>query len=263
MYGYNEYELDIHEYSIDETREDLNRIVKYFQEQEYHQHAMEVTIVNERQLPLSIAEEADCFFITEETTVDSLPEWMKADSLGLVRKGFIRQSGRLVYPVKDVKGNTMGFCGWDPFIDPKYLDSKNYGYKAKATTLYGMEKLPEYYRSGKPVFVTEGIVCCLYLRSQGFQALAVLGSYMTPYVIQILRRFGINLIMVPDNDEAGDSFVRQIKRELKKATIIQVKYGKDIDGCRKLDEHIYEAQLLTELRSLSNPFVATKILLRR
>lgn len=260
---FNEFELDIHEYSIDDTREDLNRIVKYFQSMDYHEHAMDVCIVNERQLPRHVADDADCFFITEDFTLALLPEWMKVDSLGMVRKNWITQIGRLVYPVKDVNGNVMGFCGWDPTVEPKYLDSKNYGYKAKATTLYGMEKLPEYYRSGKPVFVTEGIVCCLYLRSQGFQALAALGSHLTPYVIQILRRFGVNLIMVPDNDEAGNSFIKQIKRELKLATIIQVRYGKDIDGCRKIENHVYEEQLLKELSSLTNPFIRTNLLIRR
>lgn len=263
MYGFDEYELYVDEYSVEDVREDLGNIVRYFQEQDYHQHAMELFIVQQRELPMQVAIDSDAFCVDEEIPLGALPEWMKQESLGFVKKDWIPMSGRCVFPVKDVYGNVMGFCGWDPFVDPKYLDSKNYGYKAKATTLYGMEKMDEYYDSGKPVFVTEGLMCTLYLRSQGFQALASLGSYLTPYVIVILSRFGNRLVMVPDNDETGDKYVGQIKRSLPKAMIIQCAKGKDIEGLRKLDEHAYEQQLLTELKMLDNPFAKTKLLIRR
>jgi DNA primase len=90
-----------------------------------------------------------------------------------------------------------------------------------------------------------------------------LGSFLTPYVITILSRFGNRLVTVPDNDETGDKYVRQIKRTLPKAKIIQCAKGKDIEGFRKLDEHAYEEQMLRELRSLSNPFVRTELFIRR
>lgn len=263
MYGYDEYELYVTEYSIEEVREDLENIVRFFQSQDYHQHAMELFIEQYRELPMQVAIDSDAFCVDEEMPIGAMPEWMQQEPLGFIKGKWVPMWGRCVFPVKDVYGNVMGFCGWDPFVDPKYLDSKNYGYKAKATTLYGMEKLPEYYTSKEPLFVTEGLMCTLYLRSQGFQALASLGSFLTPYVITILSRFGKRLIMVPDNDETGDKYVGQIKRSLPKAMIIQCAKGKDIEGLRKLDEHIYEQQLLSELRMLSNPFVKTKLLIRR
>ena len=70
----------------------------------------------------------------------------------------------------------------------------------------------EYYDNDKPVYLVEGIVCCLYLRSKGFQAFASLGSHLTPYVITILSRFGNRLIVIPDNDTIGKS-VEDINRE--------------------------------------------------
>jgi hypothetical protein len=53
------------------------------------------------------------------------------------------------------------------------------------------------------------------------------------------------------------------KWKLKKAVIIQVAFGKDIDGCRKIEDGKYAKQLISELLSLSNPFVKTKLLIRR
>ena len=250
-------------FTIEDTRKQLGEIVEYFKNEDYYKQSIEVAFVKERQLPWSVAIEHDIFFVNDGLAAGVLPEWMQHDSLGLVKFNRVVYAGRLVYPVKDVLGQVMGFCGWDKFEKPKYLDSKNHGYKAKQTTLYGMEKIEEYYKSNKPVFITEGIVCCLYLRSKGYQALALLGSYMTPYIIQILLRFGSRLVVVPDCDEAGDSFVRQCKWNLKKAIIVQVKYGKDIDGCRKLEDHKYENLLLKDIANLSNPFYRTEIFIRR
>lgn len=264
MYGFeDEFEFYVQEFSVEDTREELGKVVKYFQEQPYHEHAMKLFIQDYRQLPLQVAYDADAFCVDEEIEISEFPEWMQVESLGFIKGQWCPMWGRCVFPVKDVKGQVMGFCGWDPFVDPKYLDSKNYGYKAKLTTLYGMEKLPEYYASGKPVYVTEGLMCCLYLRSKGFQALATLGSHLTAYVITILARFGNRLVMIPDNDETGDKYVHQVKYRLPKAICVQVAYGKDIEGCRKLEEHKYEEQLLRELQMLSNPFARTYLLIRR
>lgn len=263
MYGFDEFELYVNEYSVEEVREDLANIVRFFQAQDYHEHAMKLFIEQFRELPIEVAKTSDAFCVDEDMPISQFPEWMLQEPLGFVKKNWVPMWGRCVFPVKDVYGNVMGFCGWDPFVEPKYLDSKNYGYKAKATTLYGMEMLPEYYVSNKPVFVTEGLMCTLYLRSQGFQAMASLGSYLTPYVVRILSRFGNRLVMVPDFDDTGDKYVSQIKRQLPKAMIVQCTKGKDIEGLRKLEGHEYEEQLLKELTSLNNPFVKTKLLLRR
>ncbi len=251
------------QYSVEDCRHDLNTVVQFFREQDYHEEAMRICVEQERKLPIEVADMLDLFFVDEDLPVGALPEWMQSETLGVVYKRHIRNEGRLVYPVKDVNGNVAGFVGWDPFVQPKYLDSKNYGYKAKNTMLLGMEKMYEYYTSNKPVYVVEGPVCMAYLRSKGFQALSTLGSFLTVYVLIILRRFGRRLIMIPDCDEAGDKFVRQCKFKLTQATIVQPKYGKDVDGCRKIDDGKYEEQLLADLRGLENPFYRTTVFLRR
>lgn len=264
MYGFeDDFNFGVQEYSIADVREDLASIAKFFREQPYHEHAMQLFMVDYRKFPMEVADSAECFVVDEEMNIDDMPEWMQAESLGFIKKKWCTMWGRCVFPVKDTHGTIMGFVGWDPTVDPKYLDSKNYGYKAKATTLYGMEMLPEYYTNKEPVFVTEGLMCCLYLRWKGFQAMASLGSWLTPYQIQILRRFGHRLVMIPDNDETGDKYVKQIKRELPKALIAQVKYGKDIDGCRKYEDGAFEEALLRDLRVIGNPFCKTNLLIRR
>lgn len=252
-------ELAEAEFTVADTRKDLNRLVEYFMAREDQVESVEVAFVKERQLSWDIAREHKIFFVDDELEKIDLPEEFCEESFGFVRGSHLVFSGRLVYPVMDVKGDVMGFCGWDKFEKPKYLDSKTYGYTAKQTTFYGMEKLPEYYRSGKPIYVVEGIVCCLYLRSIGLQAIATLGSSISGYVLEILKRVENRLIFIPDNDVigknneelatslAGEHYVRQVKRLLPRATVIQSIVAKDIDDTRKVEDHKYEGLLKEDL----------------
>ena len=249
------------EYSVEDTRRDLRRVTELFKSQPYHEEAMRVIAQETRKYTAEIINESEMFFVDEDFPLDGIPEELQAESLGFVRGKRMLYAGRLVYPVKDVKGQIMGFCGWDKFDRPKYLDSKNHGYKAKETTFYGMEKLSDYYRSSEPVYVTEGIVCCLYLRSKGLQAIALLGSGTTKYVSIILKRLEKRLVFIPDNDiigkpleeisdarPAGEHFVRQVKRQFPLAVVVQSRLAKDVDDTRLLENGKYEQLFLDELK---------------
>lgn len=261
------------EYSVEATRRDLARIVEFFKQADYYDEYIRLAFEEMRQLPRWVAEDSDVFFVHEDTLVEEIPEDLRHDSLGLVSGNRVLYAGRLVYPVKDVRNQVMGFCGWEFSLKVKYLDSQNSGYKAKVTTFYGMEKLPEYYCNREPVYIVEGIVCCLYLRSIGLQAFAMLGSNMSRYVIEILKRFGRRLIVIPDNDvvgklqegsadmssidklngfrPAGEHFVQLAKKNLPMATVIQSKIAKDVDDTRKFENHKYEEQFITDLKAVA------------
>ena len=244
----------IQEDDSDKYRAMCNRIVDIFKG--LPERVQEVTWFAEltRNLDPQILLDHDCFMVQPDTPSTILPKDLIDDGTGFTKDSFIVYDGRFVYPVKDVHGDVMGWCGYDMFDPPKYLDSKTYGYKAKQTTLFGMEKLEEYYRSKEPVFVTEGIVCTMWLRQEGFQAMASLGSHLTPYVVEILKRFGERLIMVPDSDEAGNSYKQQCKHVLPKARVMQSTVAKDIDDSRKENNNIK-----TELLKCYNRFYASPL----
>lgn len=237
-------------YTVEQTREDLRKIVDLFKSTSYYAEAVEVAFVSERRLSWDTAKACECFFVDEDETINFIPEELRSQALGMCRGPYLVYAGRLVYPVKDPRGNIMGFCGWDKYEQPKYLDSRNHGYKAKVGSMYGMEELYNYYTNGQKIFLLEGLVDVLYLREKGYCALSTLGSYINGYIVNILKRFGDRLIVVPDCDEAGEQFVKQTKRVLPKATVLQVKQGKDIDGCRKIEDGIYEEKLLKDLERL-------------
>jgi hypothetical protein len=220
--------------SVIEARKKMNKIVQIFKELPDHTQFLQY-FANERQglLPGTF-EQADAFFVDEVYPVSILPEELQHDSFGFVNGfGFVF-NGRFVYPVKDSAGDVAGWCGYDKFITPKYLDSVTYGYKAKEAILYGMECISGYYKSAAPVFITEGVVCTLWLRQEGFSAMALLGSYMSPYVITILKRFESRCIVIPDADAAGNKLAKQVRYTLPKAKIIQSRVAKDIDDTQRV-----------------------------
>lgn len=230
-----------------------NRILETFLNMPDRMELLTIFAEKVRSLKVETLVAADSFMIQADTPATVLPDELRVDGTGFCRGSFLQYAGRYVYPVKDIKGDVMGWCGYDKFEAPKYLDSQTYGYKAKDATLYGMEELPKYYRSKDPVFITEGIVCTLWLRQEGFQAMASLGSHLTPYVIEILKRFGERLIVIPDADEAGSKYKAQCKYALPKARVMQSKVAKDIDDSRKVNDGIKDELLKCYNRFYMSP----------
>lgn len=251
------------ESSIEKTRETLTEAVNFFAQQDGNDWKIKLIFEQFRdKFDIEALDDKGVFlYDIDAFKFLDVPEEYKNYSLGLYNDDqHCRYAGRVVYPVRDVKNQVMGLCGWDAADAPKYLDSKTYGYNAKKNCLYGMEKLPEYYASTKPVFITEGIVCCNYLRINGFQSMALLGSTVSSYVVEILKRLEHRCILFPDNDSAGLAVFRSGKYNLPKARCYVSSVAKDIDDTRKIDDNKYEQEFLQELMEIDNPFIFTKIL---
>lgn len=238
-----------HEDTVAQSRLQLDRIAQLFRELPDQELYMKFFAATRHKFPLQAFYDAGAFAIPEDFTAYFLPEELRHDSYGMCRDNELIYAGRFVYPVHDTKGHIAGWCGYDKCGLPKYLDSTNYGYSAKSGLFYGAEKLPEYYRSDETVIIVEGIVCCLWLRSQGFQALASLGSHLTPYMISTLKRFGTRCLVIPDADEAGNKYRNQVRRTLPHARCLQSCIAKDIDDSRQVNP-----DLAVEVRKVLKPF---------
>lgn len=235
--------------TIVKSRKQLNQIVEIFKQQEDYLDLVTVFAEDVRNLKVETLLKCDSFMVQPDTPTNILPEELRHDSLGFCKGAHFVFEGRYVYPVKDVKGDVMGFCGYDKFSDVKYLDSLNYGYKAKTYSLFGMEEMEKYYNSDEPVYFVEGPVCALYLRQEGLQALATLGSIVSPYVTEIIRRFGMRAIMVNDADEAGTKCKNQMRRRIPYLRCVQSRIAKDVDDSRQVDP-----EFVNELRKLKDPY---------
>lgn len=239
-------------HTIEETREDLDELVEFMRHMPGQQDDFIPTFAEIRHLKLEVLNEVKSFMMNPDIPYNDIPDKFKHDALGFYSCGRNLYSGRYVFPVFDVRSHVMGFCGYDCEGNPKYLDSLNFGYKAKHCGFFGMQYMPKYYKQNQLV-ICEGPVCMLYMIGEGLPAVSSLGSKPSEYMLQMGRRFGPNCLVIPDGcgDEAGLSYRHFAQRALPEARVVQPTKAKDIDDTRLL--------LLKNGESNGNEIIAEEI----
>ncbi|MBX9767186.1 MAG: DNA primase, partial [Bdellovibrionales bacterium] len=140
-----------------------------------------------------------------------------AETLGLIRK---RNKGdgyfdlfrdRLMFPILSLNGDPIGFGGrilGDG--EPKYLNSPETPLFQKGKVLYGLNETAKYIRSEDQAIVVEGYMDCLALYQAGIKnVVAVLGTALTSDHAKLLSRFTKNVLVLFDNDNAGQAAARK------------------------------------------------------
>jgi DNA primase len=113
--------------------------------------------------------------------------------------------GRLMFPIADAAGKIVGFGG--RVIGegmPKYLNSAETPLFHKSATLYGLSQAKETIRGSDRVIVVEGYLDVVALAQFGVtDAVATLGTALTPEHVRMLGRYTKNIVALFDGDEAG------------------------------------------------------------
>jgi DNA primase len=113
--------------------------------------------------------------------------------------------GRAMFPIADAGGKIVGFGGrvLGPGM-PKYLNSSETPLFRKGATLYGLFQAKETIREKDRVVVVEGYLDVVALAQFGIaDAVATLGTALTPDHVRILGRYTKNIIALFDGDDAG------------------------------------------------------------
>jgi DNA primase len=135
----------------------------------------------------------------------------KTDEEGANRKRYDRFRDRIMFPIRNIKGQVIGFGG--RVLDkgePKYLNSPETPLFQKGSELYGLFEARQAIRDAGYVLVTEGYMDVVALAQSGFpQAVATLGTACTPIHIQKLLRQTDNVIFSFDGDSAGRRAARR------------------------------------------------------
>ncbi|GAB3428101.1 DNA primase [Massilia solisilvae] len=148
------------------------------------------------------------------------------DEDGGNKKRYDRFRERIMFPIRNVKGQVIGFGG--RVLDggePKYLNSPETPLFSKGTELYGLWEARQAIRDAGYVLVTEGYMDVVALAQLGFpQAVATLGTACTSTHVQKLLRQTDNVIFSFDGDKAG----RRAARRALEACLPQVTDNKTI-----------------------------------
>lgn len=200
-----------------------------------------------RVLPPSLFHIANGFYIPNfEYNNEIFHQDLMDVDLGLRNeKGNPIFSARFVYPIFGFDNEVLGYIGYDNESDIKYLLSSTLGF-GKSNTFYGMHMMRWIYSKGY-IIVVEGIVDCLWLWSKGYPAIALQGNHLTAFVKQILLRFGMRVIFIPDNDETGLASIKYWLKDVPEASVIYITDGSDTDAWRrKITKNMYEGNITEE-----------------
>ena len=124
---------------------------------------------------------------------------------GTERKRYDRFRDRIMFPIRSVQGDVIGFGG--RVLDrgePKYLNSPETPLFSKGRELYGLFEARQALRERGHVLVVEGYMDVVALAQAGFpNAVATLGTACTGEHVQKLFRFTESVVFSFDGDAAG------------------------------------------------------------
>ena len=144
-------------------------------------------------------------------------------------KRYDRFRDRVMFPIRNVKGECIGFGGRVLGDDkPKYLNSPETPVFSKGRELYGLYEARPALREHGFVLVTEGYMDVVALAQLGFpNAVATLGTACTPDHVQKLFRFTDSVVFSFDGDGAG-------RRAARKALDGALPYATDVRSVKFL-----------------------------
>ncbi|HZS01858.1 MAG TPA: DNA primase [Chloroflexota bacterium] len=129
----------------------------------------------------------------------------REEGSGVVRDRFRH---RLMFPIRDAQGRTIGFGGRTLTPDgvPKYLNSPQTALFEKGSVLYALDQAREAIRAERRAVIVEGYLDAVMAHQGGFRnVVAALGTALGERQLGPLGRISDEIVFALDPDAAGDS----------------------------------------------------------
>jgi DNA primase len=124
-----------------------------------------------------------------------------------------RFRGRIMFTLKDHRGNVVGFAGrvLDPEVkEAKYINTSETPIYSKSNVLYGLDVTKDAIQKSGEVVVMEGELDVISSFQAGIgNAVAIKGTALTEGHVRLLRRFTDRIAFALDSDMAGDAASRR------------------------------------------------------
>jgi DNA primase len=162
-----------------------------------------------------------------------------ADTARTWQLGFA--GGRLVIPLNDASGQTVGFCGRATGNqEPKYRNSTGDLLFQRNGLVFGLDQAADAIRKEGTALLVEGPLDVIQLHQAGFtNAVACLGTSVSALQLQLLQRQGMkHLLIALDGDRAGQAATEKLLEQLQpqlvagglQASVVQLPEGQDAYG---------------------------------
>jgi len=114
---------------------------------------------------------------------------------------------RVIFPIREVSGRVVAFGGRSlGDSEPKYLNSPETPAYVKGEHLYGLDVARDAIRREGFAILVEGYLDLIALHQAGFEnAVASLGTALTPSQVKLLARYSERVVVSYDGDTAGSN----------------------------------------------------------
>lgn len=139
------------------------------------------------------------------------------DDQGKTKGWYDRFRGRIMFPIRNVSGATVGYSGriMPQFVDPsvaqgKYVNTPETVLYHKSKILFGYDTAKKKMNETKEVVVVEGQMdLCMSYQAGVHNTVAVSGTAFTDEHIHLIKRFCERVILSFDTDTAGQNALKK------------------------------------------------------
>ncbi len=162
-----------------------------------------------------------------------------------------RFRGRLMFPIKDPRGNIIGFSGRDldsKDTSAKYINTPETVLYHKRETLFGLDVAKEAIKKEKNAVIVEGEFDMIVPYQYGFvHFVAIKGSALTKEQLMLLKRYTDKITLALDADAAGEEAIQRGIQDAEQLDfevgIVTFDYAKDPDEAVRKDEKLFKKTL--------------------
>ncbi|NLZ96994.1 MAG: DNA primase [Candidatus Magasanikbacteria bacterium] len=189
-------------------------------------------------------------FAVDDLVASGLTIRKEGTESGGVRGFYDRFRGRIMFPIRDVHGEVVGFTGRilveKENSGGKYVNTPQTIVYDKSRVIFGLEKAKQEVKTKDLVVIVEGQMDAIACHQAGMKnVVASSGTALTEEQIKLLQRYSKNINMAFDVDDAGQNAAKRgidlaIEAGMRVRVIrIPEGKGKDPDECLKKNPDIW------------------------
>lgn len=201
-----------------------------------HSRGLNDEIIKDFSIGLALPENGMLFKLLTNKKIDK----KDMDALGLVADGengtYDLFRNRIIFPLKSSTGKVNGFSGriYNTDSQSKYVNTKETIIFKKRENLYNYHLAAPAARQEKFIVVCEGFMDAIRIYSVGIKnVIATMGTALAKEQIALLKKLNVRIIIVMDNDAAGElatvSLGQSLMKENMDIGIVRLTGKKDPD----------------------------------
>ena len=161
---------------------------------------------------------------------------------------------RIIFPIYDLEGNPVGFTGriYTDSNQARYINSKESNIFKKGQILFNYHRAQSEIKKQKEVIIVEGNMDAIRLYSKGIKnVVALMGTSLTKDQVNILKKLRAKIILMLDNDEAGEIATYQNGNILEENQLNPLVIR--LSGAKDPDEYVLKIGIDSLISNLKKP----------